>query len=56
MKYNSYTKGEGWYEFIADDMKLLVPESDVILIDDESGALTIKNIVSRCSLGVVPKE
>lgn len=53
MIFDTYTKGDGYYEFIGGDTKYIIPESNVILVDDESGMLTIKNIASRCTIGVV---
>ena len=56
MVFQSYTKTDDYYEFVASDgLKLLVPVSSIILVDDESGALAIKTIGSRSTIGIVPK-
>lgn len=56
MNFTSYVKGEGYYEFIGDGVEYLVPETDVILVDDESGLLTIKLLATRKVVGTVPKQ
>ena len=56
MIYASYTKTDTYYEFVGENgEKMLVPATDVILVDDESNLLSIKNTASRCTLGLVPK-
>lgn len=56
MIFQSYTKNENYYEFVtADGLKLLAPVSSIILVDDESGAIAIKTIGSRRTIGLVPK-
>ena len=55
MIYTSYTKTDAYYEFVGDEGKLIVPSTDVILVDDESGMLAIKNTASRCTVGLVKK-
>ena len=56
MIYASYTKTDTYYEFVGQNgEKMLVPATDVILVDDESNLLSIKNTASRCTLGLVPK-
>ena len=56
MIYASYTKTDSYYEFVGENgEKMLVPATDVILVDDESNLLSIKNTASRCTLGLVPK-
>jgi hypothetical protein len=55
--YSHYEKTESYYKFYNDDGKaMIVPTSDVILIDDESGFLAVKLIASRKTIGLVPKE
>lgn len=52
MKFTSYTKTDTYYEFIGENgEKVIIPAVDVILVDDESGAVTVKNIASRCVVG-----
>lgn len=55
--YSHYDKTESYYEFYNDDGKtMIVPTSNIVLIDDESGFLSIKNTASRCTIGLVPKQ
>lgn len=50
------TKTDNYYEFIGENgEKYIVPSVDVVLVDDESGAVTIKNTASRCVLGYIIK-
>lgn len=57
MQYVSYTKTDTYYEFVASNGdKLIVPATDVVLVDDESGLISIKNTASRCTIGTLPKE
>lgn len=53
MIYTSYTKTDAYYEFVGSEGKLIMPASDVILVDDESGMLAIKNTASRCTVGLL---
>lgn len=56
MQFISYTKSDTAYTFIGKDgEKLIVPIGDVILVDDNSGAIAVKNTASRCVLGYVLK-
>lgn len=57
MRFNTYSKTDTYYEFLGDDgYKMIIPTTDVVLIDDESGVLTIKNTATRCIIGYVPKN
>lgn len=57
MVFTSYTKTDYYYEFVgANGEKYIIPSTDVILVDDESGALSIKNTASRCTIGLVKKN
>ena len=52
MRFKSYTKTDSYFEFVGEnDEKYLIPATDVVLIDDESGAVTVKNTASRCTIG-----
>lgn len=54
MQFVSYTKTDNYYEFISEDgVKYIIPSVDVILVDDESGALSVKNTASRCTIGYI---
>lgn len=54
MRFISYTKGDSYYEFNGENgEKLIVPSQDIILVDDESGAIAIKNTATRCVLGYI---
>lgn len=56
MKFKSYTKTESYYEFIGENNeKYIIPATDVILIDDVSGAIAVKNTASRCTIGYLIK-
>ena len=57
MIFTSYTKTDSYYEFTSEDgVKYIIPAADVILVDDESGAIAVKNTASRCTIGLVPKQ
>jgi len=56
MRFISYSKTDTYYEFIGENNeKVLVPSADVILVDDESGAIAVKNTASRCTIGYILK-
>ena len=57
MRFNTYSKTDTYYEFLGDDgYKMIIPTTDVVLIDDESNLLSIKNTSSRKVIGTVPKN
>ena len=57
MIFVSYTKNDSYYEFVTSNgCKFLAPVSSIILVDDESGAIAIKTVASRKTIGVVPKN
>lgn len=57
MYFTSYTKSDTHYTFNGDNgYKLLMPLDDVILIDDESGAIAVKTTASRTTLGYLHKN
>lgn len=56
MKIASYTKTDTYFEFVGENgEKMIVPSVDVILIDDESGAISVKNTASRRTIGYMIK-
>lgn len=56
MRFVSYTETDAYYEFIGENgEKYLIPSTDVILVDDESGAVSVKNTASRCTIGYLVK-
>lgn len=56
MRFISYTKTDTYYEFIGDNNeKYIIPATDVVLVDDESGAISVKNTASRCTIGYLIK-
>lgn len=56
MRFKSYSKTDTYYEFIGENNeKYLIPSVDVILVDDESGAIAVKNTASRCTIGYLMK-
>ena len=57
MRFISYTKDDTFYEFIGGNgLKLVAPVSSVILIDDNSGLLSIKLVSTRKTIGTVYKN
>lgn len=57
MRFISYTTNDIYYEFVAENgTKVLIPASNVILIDDDSGFISIKLTATRKVIGVVPKN
>lgn len=57
VKFVEYTKTDTYYEFITENgNKVLMPLPSVILVDDESGAVAVKNTASRRTIGYVVKE
>lgn len=56
MQFISYSKTDTYYEFIGvNGEKMLIPATDVILVDDESGAVSVKNTASRTTIGYLVK-
>ena len=56
MRFASYTKTDAYYEFLGDNgEKYIIPSTDVILVDDESGAISVKNTASRATIGYMIK-
>lgn len=56
MRFTSYTKTDSYYEFVGENgEKYIIPSTDVVIVDDESGALSIKNTASRCTIGYIIK-
>lgn len=57
MIYSQINKMEGYYELVADNgEKMLIPSTNVIIVNDESGMLSIKNTASRCTVALVKEE
>lgn len=56
MRFISYTETDSYYEFVGENgEKYIIPSTDVVIVDDESGALSIKNTASRCTIGYIIK-
>ena len=56
MKFISYTATDTYYEFVGENgEKYIIPATDVVLVDDESGAISVKNTASRCTIGYLIK-
>ena len=54
MTFVDYTKTDTYYEFITEDgNKMLIPVSSVILVDDNSGAIAVKTVASRKTVGLL---
>ena len=52
MVFKSYPKTDTYYEFVGENgEKYLIPATDVILVEDESCAISVKNTASRCTIG-----
>lgn len=48
---------EGYYELVADNGdKMLIPSTNIIIVNDGSGMLSIKNTASRCTVALVREE
>lgn len=57
MQYTSYTSTDSYYEFVdSNGNKTLMPATSIILVDDESGLLSIKSVATRKVLGTVYKS
>ena len=56
MIYDFYRKNETFYEFVKGDITLKAPVTSVILVDDESGLISIKLIATRKTIGLVKKN
>jgi len=56
MIFVSYTKTDSYYEFTGENgEKLLYPVSSIIMTDDESGFISVKNTASRQTVGLLRK-
>lgn len=56
MIFVSYTKSDTYYEFVGENgQKLIYPVSSIILTDDESGFIAVKNTASRQTIGLLKK-
>ena len=56
MIFVSYTKTDTYYEFVGDNgQKFIYPVSSIILTDDESGFIAVKNTASRQTIGLLKK-
>lgn len=54
MIFTTYNQTDTYYEFVTDKgEKVLMPSTDVILVDDESGLVSVKNTASRCTIGTI---
>ena len=56
MIFTSFVQTDSYYEFSNDTVNYIIPVSDVILIDDESGFLAVKLIASRKTIGLLKKN
>ncbi|WP_295590127.1 hypothetical protein [uncultured Methanobrevibacter sp.] len=56
MRFIDIETGDGYVTLTSDDgTKYMLPSSSIILVDDESGAIAVKNTASRCTIGYVLK-
>ena len=57
MRFISYIQDDTFYEFIGENgLKLVAPVNSIILIDDNSGLLSIKLVSTRKTIGTVYKN
>lgn len=57
MRFNTMTKTDTYYEFVGDNgLKLIMPLGNVILVDDNSGLISIKLVSTRKTIGTVRKN
>ena len=55
--FNSINKTETYVELGTEKgEKYIIPASDVIFVDDESGMVSVKNTGSRKTIGLIPEE
>lgn len=52
---NSYTLADGVYTFVFDNGKQLFPQSSIILVDDGSAFISVKNTATRKVIFLVRK-
>lgn len=56
MIFTTYNQTDTYYEFIGENgQKLIYPVSSIILTDDESGFIAVKNTASRQTIGLLAK-
>lgn len=56
MIFVSYTKTDTYYEFVGENgEKQIYPVGSIILTDDESGMIAVKNTASRQTIGLIAK-
>lgn len=56
MRFNTMTKTDTYYEFVGDNgLKLIAPLNNIILVDDESGYISIKSTATRQTIGLLVK-
>lgn len=55
--FNSINKQESYVELTTENNeKYVIPNDDVIFVDDESGMVSVKNVGSRKTIGLLSKE
>lgn len=56
MIFTTYNQTDSYYEFVGENgQKLIYPVSSIILTDDESGFIAVKNTASRQTIGLLAK-
>lgn len=53
--YDTMVDGGDCYVFTNSEVEVLMPASSVILVDDESGFISIKTTASRKTIGLLKK-
>ena len=52
MRFISYIKDDSYYEFTGENgYKMIIPSTNVITVDDESGAVVVKSTGGRHTIG-----
>ena len=55
--FNSINKQESYVELTTEtNEKYVIPNDDVIFVDDNSGMVSVKNTGSRKTIGLISKE
>lgn len=56
MIFTTYNQTDTYYEFVGENgQKFIYPVNTIILTDDESGFIAVKNTASRQTIGLLKK-
>lgn len=57
IKYVSYTKDDSNYTFVDENgNKFMTPVGSIMLVDDNSGFISVKGIATRKTIAIVHKQ